>query len=59
MASAFPVYRMSKKETTFSDCPKCGSDDTDVSPGPDDGISWITIYRFFCFKCKKVWYDAK
>lgn len=40
----------------FENCPKCKSDDFDVSEGPDDGISWVKVYRCFCFKCKKVWY---
>jgi transposase-like protein len=48
-----------EQQKDFGDCPRCGSDDSDVSYGPDDGITWITVYRFYCFKCKKTWYDAK
>ena len=40
------------------ECPKCKSDDVDVGFGPDDGITWITIYKFFCMKCHKRWYDV-
>jgi hypothetical protein len=37
------------------ECPKCGSEDFDVLP-VDDGITWVTIIKCFCLKCKKRWY---
>jgi len=45
--------------SVFGKCPKCGNDDVDVGFGPDDGITWIVLYSFYCFKCHKRWIDCK